>query len=127
MATSGTKNTPKNLRFFFKNAIFGTAQILPGEPNAGESAASCQNSVKFPTENRPELSINLAVSSKCPMIDFVGTEEPTKKELSAVFPAEGPIFALAKVIKVASAEARSIFASLAAAPLFLPPTVGSFE
>jgi hypothetical protein len=71
----------------------------------------------FPAEKGLEVSINLAVRIKCPMITMWALKS-SQQELSAVFPAEGPIFALAKIIKVASAEARSIFASLAAAPLF---------
>lgn len=44
--------------------------------------------------------------------------ESTRTLLEAVFSAEGSYFALAKIIKRASAVARSIFAILAAAPFF---------
>jgi hypothetical protein len=43
---------------------------------------------------------------------------PHKNELPAVIPAEGPIFSVGLDQPVACAEARSIFACLAAAPLF---------
>lgn len=49
----------------------------------------------------------------------VDAEEPTPTiELLTVFSAEGPILSVGQDQKVACAEARPIFASLAAAPLF---------
>ena len=81
--------------------------------------------MKFANEPDHLGTMNLAVSSPWPMIDFVGFDEPIENELPAVIPAEGPIFRVGLGHSAACAEARSICASLAAAP-FLPPSVGRF-
>jgi hypothetical protein len=63
--------------------------------------------------------MNLAVSLSRPMIKFVGDDKPAQEmNFRPVIPAEGPIFGVGQDQQVACAEARSIFASLAAAPLF---------
>ena len=49
---------------------------------------------KFTDEVLEDASINLAVSSSSPMIEMWVLMNP-RKELPAVIPAEGPIFALA--------------------------------
>lgn len=72
---------------------------------------------KFAVEVRELGPINLAVSSSSPMIEMWVLMNP-QKELPAVIPAEGPIFCVGLGHQVACAVARSIFASLAAAPLF---------
>ena len=63
-------------------------------------------------------SINLAVSLSWPMINSVGHDKPTTFRASGPIPAEGPIFRVGLDQSAACAEARSIYASLAAAPLF---------
>lgn len=75
------------------------AQILQGNWSAAVDLTCC----------RPRVAYDI----------WVGAEEPTPSiELLTVFSAEGPILSVGQDQKVASAEARPIFASLAAAPFF---------
>jgi len=78
---------------------------------------SCVFFVNFSDEQRELTPINLAVSLSSPMIELWVLMNP-QKELPAVIPAEGPIFCVGLGHQVACAVARTIYASLAAAPLF---------
>ncbi len=78
---------------------------------------SCMFFVKFTNEHRELAPINLAVSLSSPMIEKWVLMNP-QKELPAVIPAEGPIFCVGLGHQVACAVARTIYVSLAAAPLF---------
>ncbi len=72
-----------------------------------------------------ETTMNLAVGDSRPMIRCVGRSSLHTNELPINTPAEGPIFGVGLDHSVACAVARSIFASLAAAPLFAA-VVGRF-